>query len=282
MLDQLTDRLAALLRRPRALPPQTQRQLAQHLAEHRSSSVASFLMGAADLLEEYELDVLFAPVFTPTLDERAEVADLLFHWRPTAPQLDAIVPKLCAEVGHAVILLPDGTTAKLALHEVMAERFVRLLRLDAAAEATTAAALRDALPAELWPIGVALLCERGMAPAHQKWFAAFVNHVASQRSQHRTVTREMLETVATFIASQPDLNRPALLAAAEALLRASESTAAYTGGGHAYWSPDVAQHHQYRGQGNIDKERLAAQQAQVEHVAALVEDLKTFELSRVG
>ena len=65
--------------------------------------------------------------------------------------------------------------AKLALHEVMAERFVRLLRLDAAADATTAAALRDALPAELWPIGVALLCERGMAPAHQKWFAAFVN-----------------------------------------------------------------------------------------------------------
>src|SRR2546421_72452 len=109
MLDQLTDRLAALLRRPRALPPQTQRQL--------------------------------------------------------------------------------------ALHEVMAERFVRLLRLDAAADATTAAALRDALPAELWPIGVALLCERGMTLAHQKWFAAFVNRVASQRSQHRTLTRELLETV---------------------------------------------------------------------------------------
>src|SRR6476661_4521545 len=97
MLDPLVDRLAGLLARPRVLAPQTERQLAQHLAEHKSTSLASFLLGASSILEEYELDVVFAPVFTPTLDERAELADLLFHWRPTSEQLrDSVVPALCA------------------------------------------------------------------------------------------------------------------------------------------------------------------------------------------
>src|SRR5438034_5032641 len=141
MIEPLTDRLASLLSRPRALPPQTERQLAAHLAEHRSTSLASFLLAAGDLLQEYELDIVFAPVFTPTLDERAELADLLYHWRPSEQQLlQEVVPKLRAAVGHAIVLLPDGTSAKLALHEVMVERFVRLLRLDAAAEAKIAAA----------------------------------------------------------------------------------------------------------------------------------------------
>jgi len=272
MLDPLVDRLAGLLERPRALAPQSERQLAQHLAEHKSTSLASFLLGASSLLEEYELDVVFAPLFTPTLDERAELADLLFHWRPTAEQLrDDVIPALRRRVGHAVVLLPDGSSAKLTLHEVMVERFVRLLRLDAAADATTAAALRDALPAELWPVGVALLCERGMTPAHQKWFAAFVNHMSSRRK----VTRELLESVAMFVTSQPDLSRGALIASAEALMRATQSTTAFAAAGHSYWSGDVAQHHHYRGQGNIDKERLAKQQAELECVTALVEDLKT-------
>src|SRR5437899_1496101 len=246
MLDQLTDRLAALLRRPRPLPPQAERQLAQHLAEHRATSMTSFLLAAAGLLEEYELDIVFAPVFTPTLDERAELADLLFHWRPSEQQLREIVPELCERVGHALVLLPDGTQAKLTLHEVMIERYVRLLRLDAAADATTAAALRDALPAELWPAGVALLCERGMTPEHQKWFAAFVNHQSSRRK----TSHELLESVAQFIASQPaaGLRTPALLTAAEALMRATQSTTAFAAAGHAYWSGDVAQHHHYRGQ----------------------------------
>ena len=273
MYEQLIARLAGLLARPRAIPPQTQRQLDQQVSEHHSH-LNTFLAGASALLEEYELDILFAPVFTPTLDERAEVADLLFHWRPSEEQLRTAVGELCGIVQSAVVVLNDGGQAKLALHEVMVERYVRLLRLDAAAEPSVAAALRDALPAELWNVGVALLCERGMTPAHQKWMAAFVNHVRSSRA----VSRGLLETVTEFVASQADLLKPALLAAAEALMRASESTAAFAASGHNYWSPDVAQHHQYRGQGHIDKERLAARQAEAGHVAAMVEDLKTFEI----
>ena len=90
MYDQLKSRLIMLLQKPRELRPQTERQLASHLAEH-NSDLSAFLLCAADLLEEYELDVVFGPTFTPTLDERAELAELLFHWRPSAPELVRVV-----------------------------------------------------------------------------------------------------------------------------------------------------------------------------------------------
>src|SRR5438105_2250964 len=127
--DQLKSRVASLLARPRPMKPQTERQLAQHLAEH-TASTSSFLLCAAQVLEDYELDILFGPMFTPTLDERAELADLLFHWRPSAEQLKQLVADLCDEVADTPVALSDGTQAKLMLHEVMIERFVRLLRLD--------------------------------------------------------------------------------------------------------------------------------------------------------
>src|SRR5438045_2798684 len=103
-----------MLVRPQPLKPQTQRQLAHHLAEH-SSSMKDFLLCAAKVLEDHELDILFGPIFTPTLDHRAEVADLLFLWRPSEEQIRQLVSDLSKEVSHAVIMLPDGSTAELTL-----------------------------------------------------------------------------------------------------------------------------------------------------------------------
>ena len=272
MYDQVRSRLVSILRRPRLMKAQTQRQLTRHLEEH-NCSLAAFLLCAASALEEYELDIAFGPLFTPTLDERAEVADLLFHWRPTTEQVAQLARDLCQDVPHVLVRMADDATAQLTLHEVMTERFVRLLRLDAGPEPAVAAALRDALPAELWPIAVALLCERGMTPVHQHWFADFVNHMASRHP----MTRGLLETAADFVSRQQSLDRDVLLTAAEALMRATEGTAAYAASGHAYWSPDVAQHPHYRGQGHVDQERVARGQEELSHVAAMVEDLKSFE-----
>ncbi|MEX2215749.1 MAG: hypothetical protein WD768_16680 [Phycisphaeraceae bacterium] len=276
MYEQLKERLADLLRRPRAMRPQAERQLNQQLAEH-GAKMASFLLGAANVLEEHELDILFASVFTPTLGERAELADLLYHWRPSADDQRRLVDELREKLGHVTVGLPDGSQAKLGLHEVMLDRFVRLLRLDCGPDSGTAAALRDALPAALWPLAMALSCERGMTKEHQAWFAAFVNHSAGQHA----MTRGLLETVIDFVSKEHSLKHDAILAAAEALMRATQSVASFTAGGHNYWSPDVAQHHHFRGQGNVDRERLATTQADLENVTMMVEDLRTFDVTKV-
>src|SRR5262245_61340746 len=142
MYDQLKTRLATLLGRPRPLKPQTERQLAQHLEAH-SSTLPNFFLCASAVLEEHELALPCGPIFTPTLDERAQLTDLLFHWRPTAEQIRQLVDELGQAVPNALVRLPDGTDAKLTLHEVMIERFVRLLRLDHGPDPATAAAMRD-------------------------------------------------------------------------------------------------------------------------------------------
>src|SRR5205814_2341203 len=81
------------------------RQLASHLAEHSSSGLSGFLLCAADLLEDHELDILFGPIFTPTLDERAELADLLFHWRPSAEELRQIIDEMPKALPFAKVRL---------------------------------------------------------------------------------------------------------------------------------------------------------------------------------
>ena len=96
------------------------------------------------------------------------------------------------------------------------------------------------------------------------------------RAQH-ALSRGLLEATVDFLAGQKTLARADLQASAEALLRATQGTTAFASAGHNYWSPDVAQHHHYRGQGNIDEQRLRERQAELEHVTAMVEDLKTFE-----
>ena len=271
MYDELKSRLSALLRRPRELKPQTERALTQQLADH-GANMTSFLLGAANVLEDHELDILFASIFTPTLAERSELTDLLYHWRPSAADQERLVAELCDELGHVTVGLPDGSEAKLGLHEVMLDRFVRLLRLDCGPDSGTAAALRDDLPASLWPLAMALACERGMTREHQKWFATFVHHMVGRHA----ITRELLETIVEFVSKEHSLDNDRLVAAAEALMRATQTVASYTAGGHNYWSPDVAQHHHYRGQGNVDKERLAANQAELKNVTTMVEDLRAF------
>jgi hypothetical protein len=73
------------------------------------------------------------------------------------------------------------------------------------------------------------------------------------------------------------MDRASILAAAQALLRATEGTTAYASAGHTYWSPDVAQHHHYRGQGNVDQQRVAQRQAELRYMTALVEALNSFD-----
>ena len=122
------------------IKPQTERQLSRHLTEN-STDTATFLLKAAQLLEEYELDILFAPQFTPEMSDQAAVSDLLYHWRPDTEELERLAPDLCRQVKHAVLLLAGDIEAKLTLHEVMVDRFVSLLHHAA----------RAALVASKWP-----------------------------------------------------------------------------------------------------------------------------------
>jgi len=272
MYDQLKNRIAELLSRPRPIKPQTQRQLARHLTES-STDTQTFLSEAAKQLEEYELDIIFAPQFTPEMQDQAAVSDLLYHWHPDADQLDRLAPELCAQVKHAVLQLAGDVDARLTLHEVMVDRFVRLLHLDRAPPPEVSATIRDALPCEMWGHATALLRQRGFAPAQQVWFARFISHMAAR---HR-VTEDQLAAAAHFIGGQATLDRDTVIDALRAQVNAADGSVAYAQGGRTYWSPDVAQHHHYRGQGQVDRGLVQDRQDDAERLKVIESDLLAFD-----
>jgi hypothetical protein len=268
----LKTRIAELLARSRPMKPQTERQLTQYLQEH-TLEIPEFFLKAASLLEDHELEVLFAPQFTPALDDQAAVAEVLTQWRPAAPDLKRLVSELCATKANAIVQLPDGSETNLPLHEVMVERFVKLLRLDQAPDPALVAPLQDALPTDLYTIAAALMRQRGFTPERQAWFSVFVRHLARRGD----VTPVLLTTAAQFVCSQPTLERTAVLAAAKELAVAAKSAVDYAQTGRMYWSPDVAQHHQHRGEGRVDQTLIQQRIEELTATEKIAAALQTFE-----
>ncbi|HLX60764.1 MAG TPA: hypothetical protein VKX17_05730 [Planctomycetota bacterium] len=272
MLNQLTTQISALLSRPRSVKPQTERQVTQYIQEH-GGDAAGFLARAAELLEEHELEILFAPEFTPTLEEQAAVSDLLASWRPTSADLEKLNADLCAAKAQTILQMPDGAEVKIPLHEVMISRFVKLMRLDQAPDFKIASSLQDTLPSELYQAALALMRQRGFTLARQTWFASFVAHLA----RRHPLNTNMLAAAAQFILAQTDTATPALLAAAQELVRAAKGSAEYAQAGRVYWSPDVAQHHQYRGQGRVDQALVKQKLEELAALEAIAAGLETYE-----
>ena len=75
-MQLFVDAVAAELERPRPLL----KQVVDHLASHYSVSrneLGVFFTDQLGALEDYEVDLLFSPLFTPTLAEQAVFSDLL-------------------------------------------------------------------------------------------------------------------------------------------------------------------------------------------------------------
>jgi hypothetical protein len=270
MFATLKQQIQRLLSRARTLKPQTERQLAHYLQDHGGTE-AEFLARAPSLLEEHDLEILFAPSFTPELDEQAAVSEVLASWRPTAKDIERLNAELSAEKTDAVLELADGTHVRLPLHEVMVSRYIKLLRLDQAPDFAVASSLQDALPSDLYQAALALMRQRGFTRERQVWFAAFVKHLARQ-----PLSVGVLSAAADFIVAQTATDTPTLLAAAKELVRVAKSSADYAQAGRIYWSPDVAQHHQYRGQGQVDEVLVKQRLAELGALEAVAAGLETF------
>jgi hypothetical protein len=79
-----------------------------------------------------------------------EVTETLTQFQPSMDQIQDLVQKLTETLESCPVLLPDenGNTAPLTLHEVLIERYVRLLRLDKAPERELVDSIGDTLKEE--------------------------------------------------------------------------------------------------------------------------------------
>lgn len=146
-MQPFVDAVARELERPRALL----KQVVDHLASHYSVSrdeLGAFFTSQLDGLEDYEVDLLFSPLFTPKLADQAVFSELLDQQTLPASECPALIRKLADRPTIAHLITEDGATHAIKLREVSLERFVTRLNLEVAIPEPLAKLLHSLPPAE--------------------------------------------------------------------------------------------------------------------------------------
>ena len=124
------DAAAAELERPRELSPRVLNYIGgNYNVEH--DAIGTFLVEELPKLEDYELDLILSPVFTPKLSDQAAFASILGRERVGREEWPALIQQLIERPTHAQLVTLDGVGHPVTLREVTIERYVHRLRLEA-------------------------------------------------------------------------------------------------------------------------------------------------------
>jgi hypothetical protein len=129
-MPKLVETLAAELERPRQLPSQVVHHLSGTYGIDREA-VGAFLVKELPQLQDYEVDLALAAVFTPTLQDQAVFSEVLGQGSVPVVQWPALIQQLVTRPTCAHLVTADGEDHALPLREVTLERYVHRLRLDA-------------------------------------------------------------------------------------------------------------------------------------------------------
>jgi hypothetical protein len=128
-MSSLIDVLAAGLERPREITAQVVRHLGETYGLSREA-VGGFLTSELANLEEYEVDLILAPLFTPTLSDQQPIAEFLGAKSIPPSDWPALIQQLLTRPTRADFITEDGIHHHVPLREVTVERYVHRLRLD--------------------------------------------------------------------------------------------------------------------------------------------------------
>lgn len=123
------------LERPRPLPAQVVKHLWGTYSLERGA-MGAFLVEELPKLEDYEIDLILSPVFTPNLGDQAIFAELLGADSVPAAEWPNLIRQLAARPTCTALLTDDGTARVVPLREVTIERYVHRLRLGASIPAS--------------------------------------------------------------------------------------------------------------------------------------------------
>src|SRR5207249_4401512 len=130
IVSNLLEALARELERPRELSPRVLNYIeGNYSVEH--DAVGAFLTEELPKLEDYEIDLILSPVFTPKLSDQAVFAELLGPAPVAREQWPELIEQLAAQPVMAQLLTQDGVAHSVKLREVTIERYVHRLRLEA-------------------------------------------------------------------------------------------------------------------------------------------------------
>lgn len=130
-VSTLLETLAAELERPRELSPRVLNYIGgTYGIDH--DAIGPFLVDGLPKLEDYEIDLILSPVFTPKLADQAVFAELLGCASVLREQWPALIQELVTRPTCAQLVTSDGRPHSVPLREVTLERYLHRLRLDGA------------------------------------------------------------------------------------------------------------------------------------------------------
>jgi hypothetical protein len=125
----LLELLTAELERPRQISPQVVNHIVETYGLTREE-IGAFLTNELTKLEDYEIDLILSPLFTPTLRDQSGFADLLGSDSIPVTEWPGMVQQLVNRPTVAHLITEDGVTHAIPLRAVTVERFVHRLRLE--------------------------------------------------------------------------------------------------------------------------------------------------------
>jgi hypothetical protein len=150
-MKPILEMLAHELERPRELPSQVANHLATQYAVEREN-IGDFLVRQLGALEDYEIDLILSPVFTPAIYDQAVFAGLLGAESVSADQQLTLIQELVKRPTRAHLLPGGEPPLSVPLREVTIERYVRRLRLNGTISTELLALLSHLPPAADRPL----------------------------------------------------------------------------------------------------------------------------------
>src|SRR5690349_3487137 len=120
-VPSLLETLITELERSRELLPQVLKHVVGTYGIDRDA-IGPFLANELSRLEDYEIDLILSPLFTPALPDQAVFADLLGRDSVPADEWPALIQQLVARPTHAQLVTSDGKAHSVPLREVSIER----------------------------------------------------------------------------------------------------------------------------------------------------------------
>ena len=175
----LLDLLARELERPRPLPAQVLKHLSgTHDVER--DKIGEFLLHSLPGLEDYEIDLALAPVFTPTLAEQIVFAEFLGAGSVATNLWADLVGDLVRRPTIAHLATEDGQSYAVPLREVSIERFVHRLRLNGTIAPDVFDLVENRVPAGTRPL-LKAIARRAIweLPSRRAILERFIQHQAT-------------------------------------------------------------------------------------------------------
>ena len=197
-MSRLLETLAAGLERPRELSARVLNYIGgTYGIDH--DAIGAFLVDELPRLEDYEIDLILSPVFTPRLADQAVFAELLGCESVPREQWPALIQELVTRPARAQLVTSDGRPHSVPLREVTLERYVHRLRLDGAISESLLKLL-DRIPAAadrplLKAIARHAIWETG---ARDDIFTRYLTTAASRDTYRLADAIELLHMVETY------------------------------------------------------------------------------------